>query len=60
MINDAPNGVMEKMLNASCPCGFNFQTPAGEVDAVATLQDHVHRNHKDKYPEGLSNLRKNK
>ena len=46
---------MGKMLSASCPCGFNFQTPAGEGDAVATLQDHVHRNHKDKYTKGLSN-----
>ena len=43
-----------KLLSGSCPCGFNFQTPAGDVDAVATLQDHVDRNHKDKYPNGLS------
>lgn len=43
------------MLTSTCPCGFSFKTPAGESDAIATLQDHVHRNHKDKYPNGLSN-----
>ena len=46
--------LMGKSLTGSCPCGFSFKTPAGKEDAIATLQDHVARNHKDKYPKGLS------
>lgn len=45
---------MGKLLTASCPCGFSFKTPSGKEDAIATLQDHVARNHKDQYPNGLS------
>jgi hypothetical protein len=42
------------MLTGNCPCGFSFKTPAGKEDAIETLQDHVARNHKDLYPQGLS------
>lgn len=45
---------MGKLLTGTCPCGFSFKTPSGKEDAIATLQDHVARNHKDQYPNGLS------
>ena len=37
-----------------CPCGFEFKTPHGEDDAVATVQYHVARIHAKDYPVGIS------
>ena len=45
---------MATKLGADCPCGFSFETPHGQDDAVAIVQDHVERIHKKDYPNGLS------
>jgi len=43
---------MAKKLSGVCPCGFRFTTPHGEDDAVAVMQYHVNRIHKEEYPNG--------
>ncbi len=37
-----------------CPCGFKFETPHGENDAVAIMKEHVARVHPKDYPQGLT------
>jgi hypothetical protein len=41
-------------LEGTCPCGFKFETPHGEDDAVATLQNHIQRIHPKDYPKGAT------
>jgi hypothetical protein len=43
-----------KTMTGNCPCGFKFETPHGEEDAVSVMQDHVRRIHPQEYPGGLS------
>jgi hypothetical protein len=45
---------MKRMRGECGKCGFNFETPAGENDAVSTLQHHYERMHKQEYPQGIS------
>jgi hypothetical protein len=47
---------MEKkaVFSGNCPCGFKFETPHGESDAIAVLKDHVGRVHPKDYPNGLT------
>ena len=45
---------MKRMRGECGKCGFNFETPAGENDAVSTLQHHYERMHKQEYPRGIS------
>ena len=45
---------MENKYGVNCPCGFSFVTPHGQDDAVAVIQLHVDRIHKQDFPNGLS------
>jgi hypothetical protein len=45
---------MADKLGVDCPCGFTFATPHGQDDAVAVVQLHIDRVHKNDYPNGLS------
>ncbi len=45
---------MENKYGVDCPCGFSFVTPHGQDDAVAVVQLHVDRIHKQDFPNGLS------
>ena len=45
---------MADKLGVNCPCGFTFATPHGQDDAVAVVQLHIDRVHKNDYPNGLS------
>ena len=45
---------MTGKLGAECPCGFNFATPHGEDDAVAVIQLHIDRIHKNDFPNGVT------
>jgi len=45
---------MAKKLKGECPCGFSFITPHGEDDAVAVVQQHINRIHKNDFPKGVS------
>lgn len=45
--------LVEKLVGI-CPCGFSFETPHGEDDAVAVMQYHAELKHKDDYPNGAT------
>ena len=45
---------IENKCGVDCPCGFGFVTPHGQDDAVAMVQLHVNRIHKQDFPNGLS------
>ena len=45
---------MTGKFSGICPCGFSFNTPAGEDDAVAVMQYHAELQHKKDYPNGAT------
>ena len=45
---------MAGKFSGICPCGFSFNTPAGEDDAVAVMQYHAELQHKKEYPNGAT------
>lgn len=46
---------LRKKLKHQCPCGYAFETFRSENDAVAMVQLHVERYHKDFLPFGITN-----
>jgi len=45
---------LAKKLRCQCPCGYDFETFSSKKDAVAMVQLHIERFHKDFLPFGIT------